>query len=425
MTRRAVCICACLAVGLGAPVNAQDTACEPPEIKRPEIDRAVSLKGLERELVKCGSDTACTAPGRSLYDLTSIDGFVVDTQAQDIILVGHRAEGGRPLDLDDFVVMLRNALNLYARREGNTIWYTAPGVSIDPRPETIARLQELDQLTGGLEDYADEWPEFCEVPQDVRILGVPESRAAAIMLEADYKMKRFVNGQVAIASPGYASLSDLSLEAARNAAQSGEAEHAIGGLTRFWFSAGTHRVTADDDVIMLETANVVLLDEAEFLTREGEVVAAAEPNDLAREFSCAFSRNYRAIAAEPEHAVYADLQEIFRWAALARLMVDRDAFGAAGFRPRWLIEDYSVTPQSLPATLDGISEIRRWPEKDDPEYGQSRVRLVLPSCGGVAVDHSGLHTSVLPDLSGRLAHMGQIVTFYRETLTQVFWDVFL
>ena len=407
------------------PILVAAETCDPPPPAAREIDRAVSLKGLEAELAACGADIACRQDAASLYDLTSIDGFLIDADTRDIVLVGHRDPDGVPLVLDDFVVMLRNALNHYARREGNTIYYTAPGVSLDPRPEVIARLQELSAAPGGLDAYVEEWPKFCQTPQDVRILGLPASRAAAVMLDADYRMKRFVNGQVSPDLPDYASLSDLTLEAARIAALSGEQSAPIGGLTRFWFAAGTHEVGVDDGVYMLETANVILLDEAELLTGKGEIVAAAETNPLAREFTCAFSRNYRTIAALPDHRVYADLEAIFRWGALARLLVDENAFARAGYRPDRLIDDFAVAEPEMPPTLDGISNIRRWPTPDDPEYSTQPVRLALPSCGGVTVDQARIAESLVPDMSGQLEHLGAIVLYYRPSLLQAFWDVFL
>lgn len=407
---------------LPAALAAED--CEPDTAPRPDIDRAVSLRALDEELSAC-VDAECMKAGRFVYGLAQVQGFVIDSNTRDVILIGHRDPQAPALHIDDFVVMLRHALHRYAPRKGNTILTTAPGVSIDPRPETLARLESLADGPGGVDSMTGRWPEFCAAPQDVRILGIPDSRAAQVMLDADYLMKRFVNGQADIELPGYSSLSDLSLEAAKRAALTGEDGPAIGGLTRFWFAAGTHTVSGDEDIRLLETSRVVLLDEAELLTRQGEIVAAAEDNPLARRFSCAFSRNYPAIASDPAFSIYAELAQVFRWTALARLMVEENAFAHADFRPDWLIDHYPLAEPDLPATLPGLSEIRLWPQPQDPEYGETGLRLVLPSCGGVTADFSGLASQVTVDGSGRLSQLREIVLFFRPAVAAPFWDLFL
>lgn len=420
-------LCAAAALLLASPAAAETESCEAPAPEGlPEIQRAVSLAALDRELAACDGAADCGTEARTFYGLTRIDGYILDDVDRDIILVGQAGQG-EPLDLDDLVVALRNTLRHYVRREGNVSYYSAPAVSIDPRPDTMARLEALSSGSGTLpsDAFDREWVARCETQQDVRVIGIPNSRTAATMVEADYLMKRFVNGQERIGDPEFESLSDLSWALAKQNVLSGRGIGGATGINRFWFTAGPSVFRTDAGAAMIERADVVLLDEAEHLLRTGETVGTGQSNPLAREFSCKFSRLYPVLAADSAYPVYRRLSDVFRWVALARLMVRERAFARAGFRPEHLIERHVLTEVEVPATLPGIAEIRRWSHVAEDGTTRTRTELSLPSCGGVTVDYENLDASVVPDRAGILTHLERAVILLRPDRLAAFWDILL
>lgn len=412
---------------LATPAVAQSPSCEAPAPDGlPEIQRAVSLAVIDRELAACAGAANCGQHARLLYGLTRVDGYILDDAGHDIILVGQAGQG-EPLDIDDMVVALRNTLRHYVRTEGNVNYYSAPAVSIDPRPDTMARLESLAAGSGTLpaDAFDREWVARCETQQDVRVIGIPKSRTAATMVEADHLMKRFVNGQEQIDHPDFNSLSDLSLALAKQNVLAGRQLGGATGINRFWFTAGPSIFRTDAGAVMIERADVVLLDEAEHLLRTGETVGTGQSNPLARQFSCGFSRLYPALAADSDYPIYRRLSDVFRWVALARLMVRERAFARAGFRPEHLIERHILAPVDVPETVPGIAEIRRWSHVTEDGSQRTRTEISLPSCGGVTVDYADLEASIIPDRAGILTHLEQVVILLRPGSLAAFWDILL
>jgi len=107
--------------------------------------RAVSLKQLQAS-VRAGNS-------QSVYNLcgiTRLDGYVLDRDSRDVVVYGVVDPNLPALRLDDFVVALRAAKLVYGRREGRTIYYSAPGCSIDPNPDTLRRLQGVAHELRGI-----------------------------------------------------------------------------------------------------------------------------------------------------------------------------------------------------------------------------------------------------------------------------------
>ena len=120
-----------------------DGECISSEVARaPRPEAAVSLKRLAAKLVECGDpndrqgqkhtsarQAACDSSAL-LGGLTRLDGFVVDSAQQDIVLWGASESGKPPLRTDDFVIALRVANGLYTVKEGGkTVLYEPPSRS--------------------------------------------------------------------------------------------------------------------------------------------------------------------------------------------------------------------------------------------------------------------------------------------------------
>ena len=113
----------------------------------PKVERAVSVKQLQSRLRRCGDGRSCSKDVRQFYGITRIVGYMVDRENRDIVVLGSVDPGAPALDVEDFIVALRNLKLRYAEQRGNTIYYSYPAVSIDPNPNV---LRDLERIMAGI-----------------------------------------------------------------------------------------------------------------------------------------------------------------------------------------------------------------------------------------------------------------------------------
>ena len=212
-------------------------------------------------LVSLRKALAAARAGRSVQDplslggLTRVNGYLVDTEHDDMVLVGAAEPGVPPITLDSLVIAL------------GSVWRhgLAPSVSLDPDPQNLAG------------------------PQHPRVIGISAgSRFAHIMLDADYAMKRVMMGKEAVAAPGYRTLADLYGQKAGQQLSS-----------RFWlypvrFNQGDIRWSDTGDIALFGTRLRVLTEQMVLSASGLEGVGSTQPvaEDAAREFTL----HYREIA---------------------------------------------------------------------------------------------------------------------------------
>jgi Protein of unknown function (DUF1598) len=411
--------------------TAQDTNCSPAAAAtRPAIEESISLKALQGELLTCQAQGNCQDDTLKLYNVTRITGYVIDADAQDVILIGSSDPNAPALYVEDFVVALKNALHQYTRREGNTLYYSNPGVSIDPDPKVLQKLNLIASnisrsKTGEERDAGiDVWCKQCELPQNVRVMGIPfDSHFAKVMVEADYLMKRIADGTAQV--DAFESLSDMTLRRAIEGMQKNSNEASTISLNRFWFYPGTNTYSEDARATLITRADVILLDEAQYVSQEGQVAASGQVDPLARKFACDFSKAYSTVAAEPHYRIYAELQGLFRWVAVAKRMAADRAFDAARFSPTWLLDGFHLTKASVPEKLDGVATVKRWDHVARNGNYREEMSLRLPSCGGVEIDLGKEKMRRIADGSGFLARVWQAVISARPNLKATHWRVVL
>ena len=349
-------------------------------------NRAVSLRVLETA-VKAGNSQQALR----LCGITRLSGFVVDGSRHDVIIFGEVDPALPRLYLDDFVVALRSVHLAYARKSGRTYYYSPPGCSIDPDPKTLRELQRVSEKmsgTSGLEErkqYVGEWNAVGGQAQKVRVMGAPfNSRFAKVMVDADYYMKRLVNGSVDLGIDGFRSLMDMGMDASRKELQGGKPGAAeMNTLNRFWFCPGESTFTDEDGATMLESCRVKLLTENQFLTLSG-LAASGSTDALAQQFASDFTARYGAIgSAKP---IYRELEGLFRFVGLAKLIKDKKVFSAAGFRARYLMEGYRIPYVPVPATLPGLTNSREWQAREETTDGYVSMEMLHVCCGGVSMD---------------------------------------
>jgi hypothetical protein len=186
--------------------------------------RAVSLRALE-SAVKAG----ISEQAQAFCGITKMQGFVVDETRRDIVLFGEVSPDYPKLHLEDLVVALRNVELKYAERKGRTIYYSAPGCSIDPDPAVLHELQRINESAPSASDpegrqaFLQKWKAIGRSPQNVRVMGVPfYSRFGKVMVDADYYMKRLVNSSVDLEIPGFEGLMDTRMDISVKHLQNGE-----------------------------------------------------------------------------------------------------------------------------------------------------------------------------------------------------------
>lgn len=346
--------------------------------------RAVSLNALA---------TACkSGQGASvarLCGITEVRGFLVDDASGDVIVIGKVDPALPALQLDDFAVALRNVWGVYAKTRGRVRYYSAPGCSIDPDPNVIQELQNIgDRMRAGgpgnrMEDIEADWSRAGRSPQNVRVMGVPfDSRFAKVMVDADYYMKRLVNGTVQLDIPGFVSLSDLKADEAREELKRGGKFTDPGqSLNRFWFSPGETTYEEDGGVVSLRSCRVTLLTEAEFLTSHGQIAGMGRPDPLAGKFAHSFGAYYDDIAHE--RPIYNELQGLFRFVALARMMKDN---GARCKGLVYLLKSHHVGISPVSRQVLGLTNVNRVTEERETADGKASLVIVMQSCGGVSMD---------------------------------------
>lgn len=315
------------------------------DVRRSSGMRKVSLNRLEREvqlrrLLGQGPDEAM----RSLAGLQRVQYVLLYPETGDIVLAGpagdwaRDAEGrmvsidkGRPvLQLDDLIVLLRNA------ESSNK---DVIGCSINPREENLARTKAfLDESTkrplkpgqrdawlGQLRDTVGK--------QDIVVFGLdPRTRAARIMVEADYRMK-LVGMGLEEGVPGVVSYLD--------AIPAANGEAVPMNVLRWWFAVNYEAVqtTEGHDAFEIRGQGVKVLSENELLTERGQRVHTGKADALNRQFTESFTKHFPALAAK--YPVYAELRNIFDLALVASIIQSQDLPSQAG----WHMTHFGDTAQ--------------------------------------------------------------------------------
>jgi len=341
-------------------------------------------------------------------------------------LVGRVDDSSPPLYLEDFVIAFRNVWWKYAPLKGNTFYYSAPGCSIDPNPETIQRLQQVGSRilssSGGMEKSFQKWHTICGEHQKVRVLAIPfDSHFAKITVDTDYYMKRLVSGSVSLGVEGFESLIDVTLNKAKeNVIQGRPISIPLSSLNRFWFFPGENRYVEDKGVVLIRRCQVKLLTEEEFRTKKGEVAGNGQANPLAQKFSEYFTRKYSQIAKKRQ--IYAELEGLFRFVALAKVMKYQDAPAEAGLNLNYLLNRYPIRRTHVNRTLPGLSHVKGFEHRRDFPGGYQIAQLFLPSCGGVSIDIRISKANFVRDKTGRLRELRQAVLKARSSSDALYWN---
>ena len=365
--QRAAAARAALAGNLGHPTRSRKVS-------------IVRLQAAMSELLRGGKPLTDTM--RKLAGLTGISSVFCYPELGDIVITGPAEpwaedlssrtvgiETGRPtLLLEDLAVALR-AYRPKSRHRGLV------GCTINPRPEGLAKLVQFQRTIPRSIPQQQRGQIAMQVAQgvkeslgmaEVKVFGVsPSTHFAAVMIEADYRMKRIAIG----VEPPPVRLTTFAaaMTTARN-----------GAMERWWFTPAYDGVRASPDRLAMQLTGqgIQLQTENKNVLSDGTIVDAGhQPSKATRVFATSFTKRYSEIAAASP--VYAQLRQLTDLLIAAAFLREHDWYGTTGWDPNDLVNEqiYPVNTLHQPMTAPVVVNTF-W----------KRNRMFTPAGGGVSIE---------------------------------------
>ena len=319
--------------------------------------RKISLPRLEQSIrllaaIGIGPSEAM----RNLAGMTRIEYILVYPETGDLVLAGPAGDwrkdedgsivsvdGGKPvIQLDDLVLMLRNNI------EGGGRF----GCSITPRQEKLAQTQRYIDSTSrtplrpstrkrwldGLRDNLGY--------QDISIYGIdPRTRAARVIVEADYHMKLIGMG-LADGVLGVESYLDT-IDVRPNEPPPGL------GVLRWWFTLNYEgfETTPSRDAYRLIGPGVRVMSENELLAKTGKRIHTGQSDELNLRFAHSFTRHFDALSRK--YPIYAQLRNVFDLAMLSAVVHAEGLATQVGWKMEHFLDDDAYRLGSVACTKRG------------------------------------------------------------------------
>ncbi len=385
---------------LAAARERAKAASELHDIRRTSALRKVSLTKLEREL------QARWAAGRSpddamlnLAGLQRVSYVFVYPDSRDIVLAGpagdwvadvegrsvSTSDGSPILQLEDFVVVLRNAYESGGRF----------GCAITPTKDNLASVQGYlaESAKNSLKPHQrDEWLNGIRTRlgrQDISVFGIDaRTRTAQVLVEADYRMK-LVGMGLEPGTRGVTSYLD-SIEVPAGGSPP------VTTVLRWWFTLNYEalRSTKAADAFSLHGDGAKVLSENELLTERGERIHTGESDALNSQFAQSFTKHFADLAKK--YPIYAELRNVFDLALVAAVLKSQDLPGQVDWEMAHLLDDsrFRVKLGVVPKTVETVMNHRVI----------DRKHIVVGVSGGVSVDTSNLLQlrPIQQDVNGQL-----------------------
>ena len=373
---------------------------------------AISLKKLLKQSKASNLTITQKTVIEELGGLTKILGYIIDQKNGDIFLFGDIKKDIPPINLGDFILSLQNISRKFMQKEGETLYYSYPGCSIDPSGEVMARLNKVSSVfnndldSNQLKQLDAQWIEVCESPQAVRVFGIPfNSHFAKIMVAADYDMKTIVDGSDdSLFVDGLKSITEMRLkEIEEELNEDLTSNVAQSSMNRFWFRPGSLKIAVAEDGASICECSVILSTEEEFLNSSGKIKGTGRTNPRADRFAKQFTKYYHEISQQ--RPIFVELNNLYRLFALAQTLKNISLPGPIAQLVQDLETNYEIPTVSLPSTLPGRSNIEKFQHKTTFENGYSIANYWLPSCGGVNMDLPNPKIKYSKDTKGDLAKL--------------------
>lgn len=327
--------------------------------------RYVSLPRLEREIARRqAAHKPLESSMLTLAGLERVQYIFVYPETGDLVLAGPAGgwyvnDDGRILSkvtnepvvrLDDLLVLLRRGADA-ARSHF--------GCSINPRQENLAKTQaflaassqkplEPTQRKKWLGDLRDTVGR-----QDIEIFGIdPSSRAAGVLVEADYHMKLIGMGL----AEGVDGVENYIASLAAASKRAGASPPPAMSVLRWWFTLNYDNLPRSEagDAFELVGQGVRVLSENEMLAAQGQRVHTGQSDPLNREFAESFTAHFGELAKK--YPVYGELRNIFDLAMAAAIIHSEGLAEKAGWKSELLAKSSKLgLPQnSVPREVETV-----------------------------------------------------------------------
>ncbi len=287
--------------------------------------RKISLTRLEREVQRLAAlGQRPTEEMQVLAGLQRIKYVLVYPETHDLVIVGPAGEWqfddsgrligketGRPVvQLDDLVLVVRHMLSTPDAKFGCAITPTQDALA--NTKDFVAETNKTPLKPGQRDAWLAKLREHMG-RQKIDVYGLdPGTRAARVLVEADYRMKLVGVGLEpgVVGVPSYLSMIKVP--------KGGSAPPL--DVLRWWFTLNYDalQATRDHDAFELRGQGVKVLSENELLTATGQRVHTGESDELNSEFAHNFTQHFSELAVK--YPIYADLQNIFDLALLGALI---------------------------------------------------------------------------------------------------------
>ncbi|WP_299590329.1 hypothetical protein [uncultured Tateyamaria sp.] len=359
--------------------------------------RVVSLKELQRRARACWAAQSCSSDVLNLGGLTELQGYVLDPEHRDILLIGMRSDAA-PIRFGDWLVALKAAHYEFASRQGSTLFVSSVGVSIDPQQHVLRKLGEAGSrfraARGPMEIRAalEQWRKVCGTPdsQVSRVEGLPfengrAPKIADIMLELDVALKYWISNSTRPQVEGYASLLELYLAEIEAAWDAGRGLPEISGLSRFWVSPTEAFVSEDPSTgaAVVDRFGLQLLSEAQQLDGSGRVSGTGHAGELPFAWARLISGLVpQIIEVDP---LWARVAQMAQALLLAEMLRDGRAEERSALDLTWLRQQAGVLFEPYPMAYAGHAHVEIVTREEDTLRGKRVQTATVPSCGGVSL----------------------------------------
>jgi hypothetical protein len=292
------------------------------------------------------------------------EGWQVDDRGN---MVG-KTTGRAVLILDDLLVALRTAES--AAQGGISC-------SIDPTQEGLKRIQAYMSTPSPTKADPGSFARGMEKelgPQTVTIRGVPkDSHFAAVLLAADYRMKRIAMAFERSPVKGLTSYLQM-LKGADGAL--------LNVQQRWWLTTDYEPLLSDEEGLAWELRGqgVKAMTEDEFVAANGQRTATGKSNPKAQKWAKTMTEKYDELSAK--ESIFTDLRNCLDLAVISALIVKENLASKAGCDLSLLLD-----PSRVPLRLQ-LQIPRQLPTLAN--YIETQRNFVFSASGGVLVNSWGV-----------------------------------